>query len=314
MPKFTGASLEGSVLTMKTYREINKVLWQVLVLNWAVALAKIVLGSITGSASMAADGLHSLADGASNIVGLIGMRMASKPVDKDHPYGHKKYETLAAAAIGVMLFAVAAGVVRSAAGRMLHPTAPEITVLSLAVMIATMIVSVAVSRYEEMAGVKLQSDVLVSDAKHTGSDLFVSASVLVSLVAVWAGFPPVLDAVASVFIAGLIARSAWSICKDAFSVLVDQSRIDTEEIAMIALGVPEVCACHRVRSRGRDDDLKVDLHIQVRSRMSIKEAHHIGHEVEKRIRRQFTSVTDVVVHTEPYLEPVQEQEYSAASR
>ncbi|MGE5485670.1 MAG: cation diffusion facilitator family transporter [Ignavibacteriales bacterium] len=296
---------------MKRYQEINKVLWQVLLPNWAVALAKMLLGYTTGSVSMTADGFHSLADGFSNVAGLIGIRIASKPVDEDHPYGHKKYETIAAAAIGTMLFAVAVGVIRSAVARLFHPVVPEFTAASFTVMIATMIVNAVVSRYEKNEGTRLHSDVLVSDSTHTRSDLFVSGSVLVSLIAVRLGFP-MLDAISSIVIAGLIAWSAFEIWKDAFGVLVDQSRVDGGEIARIALEVPGVKACHHVRSRGRDDDLKIDLHIQVRSRMSIRDAHHVGHEVEKRIRREYSNITDVVVHTEPFTGPIREGDCTAA--
>ncbi|HHY37871.1 MAG TPA: cation transporter [Clostridia bacterium] len=289
----------GIVDSITRYREISKVLWQVLVLNWAVASAKIILGYLSGSASMTADGFHSLDDGASNIVGLIGIKIASRPVDEDHPYGHKKYETLASAAIGAMLFAVALGVARSAVSRLLHPVTPEITAASFIVMFGTMVVNGLVSRYERRAGVRLQSDVLISDSKHTRSDLFVSGSVIASLIAVRLGFS-LLDTISSLVIAGLIGASAYGIWKESFGVLVDQSRIDGDEIKRIALAVSGVEACHRVRSRGRDDDLKIDLHIQVKPDMSIEDAHQVGHKVEERIREEYSNVTDVVVHTEPF--------------
>ncbi|MDI3281437.1 MAG: cation transporter dimerization domain-containing protein, partial [Bacillota bacterium] len=106
-------------------------------------------------------------------------------------------------------------------------------------------------------------------------------------------------------IAGLIAFSGYEVWKKSFRVLVDESRVDGSEIQRIALEVPGVEACHRVRSRGRDDDLKVDLHVLVDPSMSIEDAHRVGHEVEQRIRQHYAAVTDVVVHTEPYQKEVE---------
>lgn len=281
------------------FREVSRVLWQVLALNWGVALAKVVFGYFTRSTSIMADGFHSLADGASNIVGLVGIRIAAQPVDEDHPYGHKKYETLAAAAIGAMLFLVALGLLRSALERLLHPVRPEVTAISFLVMLGTMAVNALVTWYEKKEGHRLQSDVLVSDSYHTRSDLFVSLSVLLALLGVRLGFP-LLDPLASLVIAGLIALSGYEVWKNSFRVLVDESRVDGSEIQRIALEVPGVEACHQVRSRGRDDDLKVDLHVLVDPSMSIEDAHRVGHQVEQRIRQRYAAVTDVVVHTEPY--------------
>ncbi len=108
----------------KHYREIQKVLWLVLVLNWAVAAAKIIYGYMTGSTSMTADGFHSLADGTSNIIGLIGIHFCSQPTDEDHPYGHKKYETLFALGIAAMLLIVAFNLGKAGIGRIINPVVP----------------------------------------------------------------------------------------------------------------------------------------------------------------------------------------------
>ena len=135
------------------YRSIRNVLWVVLVLNLAVALAKLVYGIISHSAAMEADGFHSLFDGASNVIGLVGMWFAARPPDDDHPYGHSKYETFAAALIGILLivagYTVGKGAVDSLLGRGV-PT--EVTTISFVIMLGTLAVNIVVTTWERRAG------------------------------------------------------------------------------------------------------------------------------------------------------------------
>jgi cation diffusion facilitator family transporter len=279
-------------------RGIVRVLWEILALNWGVAITKLVVGLISHSGSMVADGFHSFADGASNVIGLIAMRISRRSIDKDHPYGHGKYETLATLVIGTMLFSVTFGVLRSAWERFREPVTPEVSPLSFVVMFSTIAVNVFVIWYERRAGVRLRSDILISDSYHTRSDLYVSFAVLVSLAGAKLGYPQV-DTFASVIIAGFIAKAGYDVLKVALHVLVDGARLDGEIIAGIALEVTGVQGCHQVRSRGRDDEMRVDLHIQVARSMTVDDAHEVQHEVARRIREKFNTVQDVVVHVEP---------------
>ena len=166
----------------KHYRGIQKVLWLVLVLNWAVAAAKIIYGYMTDSTSMTADGFHSLADGTSNIIGLIGIHFCSQPKDEDHPYGHKKYETLFALGIAAMLLIVAFNLGKAGIARIITPIAPEVDFISFAVMIITVMVNLTVMIYEYRRGKQMQSDILIVDSMHTRADIFTSLSVIVALV------------------------------------------------------------------------------------------------------------------------------------
>ena len=138
-----------------------------LVLNLAVAAAKIALGLATGAISILSDGLHSATDSASNIVGLVGVRLASRPPDEDHPYGHRKFETMAS--IGILLFLLLAlfEILETAIGRLRAGGAPQVSLGAFAVMGATLVVNIAVAAYERREARRLQSEVLLADAHHT---------------------------------------------------------------------------------------------------------------------------------------------------
>lgn len=281
------------------YREIQRVLWIVLFLNWVVALAKIVVGLITHSASMTADGFHSFSDGASNIVGLVGVAFASQPQDEDHPYGHKKFETFFSLGISFLLGLVCFELVQEGIRRLQHPAIPDVSVISFVVMAGTMVVNIAVMSYERRKGLALQSDILVSDAMHTKADILTSFSVIVSLIAVKMGFP-IVDAVTTVVIALFIAHAAYEIIKDGCRTLCDEAVIkDTRKIENIVLGVNGVKACHKIRSRGRKDDINLDLHVHLDPDLPLERSHQISHEIERAIKAGFPEVSDVIIHVEP---------------
>jgi cation diffusion facilitator family transporter len=271
----------------------------VLFLNWGVALAKIVFGIISRSASMTADGFHSFSDGASNIVGLVGIAFASRPKDEDHPYGHKKFETFFSLGIAFMLGLVCVELVQEGIQRLRNPGIPEVSILSFVVMFGTMIVNILVMKYEYRKGKALQSDILVSDSMHTKADIFTSISVIVSLVAVKMGFP-ILDAITTLVIAVFIAHAAYEIIKDGCRTLCDETVIkDTRQIETIVLGVNGVKACHKIRSRGRKDDVNLDLHVHLDPNLSLEKTHQISHEIERIIKASMIEVSEVIVHMEP---------------
>ena len=175
-------------------------LTRVLVLNLAVASAKLALGYATGAVSIVSDGFHSLTDSASNIIGLVGLRAARKPPDADHPYGHRKFETLAAAGIFIFLVLAVMEIGRTAIARLAAPAPPAISWVSFAVMMATLLVNLWVVRYEGGRGRALRSELLLADAVHTRTDVFATSGVLVSLAGVGLGYP-LLDPIGGVAIA-----------------------------------------------------------------------------------------------------------------
>jgi len=281
------------------YLKIRRVLIYVLLLNWGVAAAKLFYGWLTHSASMTADGFHSFSDGSSNIMGLIGIWIASRPVDENHPYGHKKYETLTSVGISILLFLVCFNVVREGVLRFLHPVVPQVSLTSFLVMGITLAVNIAVMTYERRAGIALKSDVLISDALHTRADILTSSSVIVTLVGIKFGYP-ILDPIASLLISVFIGYAAVDILKESSRILSDAVAIPTEEIEKLVLSTEGVKECHRIRSRGRPDDIHIDLHVLVDPEMHLHRAHHLSYAIENKIKRKIQGVTDVVVHIEPF--------------
>jgi len=281
------------------YSHIRKILVLILFLNWMVALAKILYGIFSRCSSITADGFHSLSDGISNIIGIIGIHLACQPKDEDHPYGHKKYETLFSLAISGLLFFVCFNLLKEGIMRLYHPVLPQIDAISFAVMIVTMLVNIIVMRYEYKKGKLLQSDILISDSLHTKADIFTSVSVIIALVAIKLGYP-ILDPIATIMIALFIARAAFHIAKESSDILCDTAPIvDVKKISNIVLNIKGVKTCHKIRTRGRPDDIHIDLHVQVNPDMHIDNAHKISYIIETEIKKNIPEITDVLVHMEP---------------
>jgi cation diffusion facilitator family transporter len=281
------------------YGRIRLILIAVLALNWAVAAAKLVIGLATRCQSMTADGLHSFADGASNIIGLVGISLSSKPVDADHPYGHRKYETFFSLGIAALLILVSFNLIRESAARFIRPVSPQVNAVSFAVILVTMAVNAAVMRFEYSRGKALKSDILVADSMHTRADILTSFSVIAALLGIKAGYP-IVDPLATFVIALFIAYAAFEIVREASRILCDTAVIvDVKKISGIVMKVAGVRACHKIRTRGRPDDICIDLHVQVDSAMPMKEAHAICYAIEDAIKRGIPEVSDVLVHVEP---------------
>lgn len=281
------------------YAGIRRILILVLFLNWAVALAKIFYGAWSRCESMTADGFHSLSDGASNIIGLIGIHFACQPKDKDHPYGHKKYETFFSLGIAALLFILSFNLARAGIAHLRNPATPRVDNKSFMVMIITMAINFWVMNYEHKKGKTWHSDILTSDALHTKADIFTSLSVIITLIVIKLGWP-IFDPIVTIIISLFIAHTAYGIAKQSQAVLCDTAPIlDVKKIVDIVLGIKGVKTCHKIRTRGRPDDIYVDLHVQVNADMHIADAHKISCAIEEAIKRGIPEVTDVVVHMEP---------------
>ncbi|MDP1852639.1 MAG: cation diffusion facilitator family transporter [Candidatus Omnitrophota bacterium] len=278
--------------------EIKRLLIYVLALNWVVALAKLIMGYIIKSSSMVADGYHSLSDGASNIIGFLGIWLASRPKDESHPYGHKKYETFASIGIAFLLFFVCIGIIHESIERFRKPVVPDANFLSFAVMFATLIINFMVVFYEYNAGRRLKSDILIADSAHTKADILTSFSVIAALFAVKSGWY-FLDPLIAIFISVFIAHAAVEILRDSALVLCDSAVVDTKKIEEIAMSIEGVLSVHKIRTRGRCDDIHVDLHVLVMNDMRMDIAHKLSYRIETEIKDKISGVSDVIIHMEP---------------
>ncbi len=283
---------------MDRYSAISRVLVRVLLLNLAVAGAKILLGAATGAVSVLTDGFHSLTDGGSNVVALVALRVARQPPDTEHPYGHRKFETMASVGILVFLLLVVVQVLWAAVERLRSPIVPTVGAISFVVMGGTFLVNIAVVTYERRAGRRLSSEVLIADSHHTQSDLFTSLTVIVALVGVTLGFP-LLDPLAAVIVAGFIGYACWEIFQETTRILADQIVMAEGDIRDVVREIPEVLGCHRIRSRGAADHVFLDMHVWLDPSMRLDEAHRISHVVKDRIMARYPQVKDAIIHIEP---------------
>jgi cation diffusion facilitator family transporter len=281
-----------------TLRAVRRVLWIVLLLNAVVAAAKLVTGLMTGAVAMIADGFHSTMDASSNIVGLVGIRLAAQPPDADHPYGHRRFETLATLAIGGLMLVAAWEILQTMIDRLLNGGVPEVSPVSFAVMIGTMVLNLGVARYERRQGRLLGSDVLLADAAHTSSDVFVSLSVIVSLVVIELGFPAI-DIIAALVIVGVIGRIALGIVGQTSNVLADHQTLDPQAVADLIRDVPGLEETVRVRSRGPADAVHVDIDTRVKPALTTDHAYAIAQAIKARVSETYPEVEEVQVHFAP---------------
>ena len=286
-------------MTVSTAKAVRRVLVAILLLNLLVAGAKVIYGATSGSLAVASDALHSLLDAASNVGALMVLRLAAAPPDEGHPYGHRKIEIVAAAMIGILITTAAVRFAWSAVEALVeNRPPPEVSLAGLLLMAATLVVNVIVAVYEHRKGKQLGSPFLVADAAHTASDVFVTVGVIAALALTRVGVGRA-DAVAALVVMVVIARVAWKILAANLGVLVDRAMIASDEVREVALAVPGVAGCHRVRTRGLEGAVQMDLHLLVDGDLPVREAHGLSHKVEDALRRRFPEIVDVTIHVEP---------------
>jgi len=285
---------------MKNMRAIRRVLYITMALNLAAMAAKLVVGYWTGALSLVADGFDSLFDAAGNVIGLVGIYLASRPADEEHPYGHRKFETLTAIGISLLLFITTWELLQTSWERLRDPASMDLTInaWSFGSLLLSIGVHVGVVVYELNAGRRLKSDVLVADAMHTRADIFISVSVIVGLIAARLGYP-IVDPLLALGIAVLVFKIGIDIIRESSRTLLDGAVVPISEIERVVLGVRDVRSCHYVRSRGHEDAIYVDLHVEVAPEMTTAESHALAHDVQHRLRVEIPSIQDVVVHVEP---------------
>ncbi|NLM14125.1 MAG: cation transporter [Epulopiscium sp.] len=285
---------------MNASKKVKRVLWTVLFANIAVALIKITAGQIIKSTSMTADGFHSFTDGTSNIVGLIGIHIAAKPKDEEHPYGHKKFENLAGLFISGMLGFISFKITIEAFLRLKTAVSPSISVESLIMLVFTLIINIFVTVYEHKQGKNLKNIVLISDSMHTRSDIFISTGVLFTLICIHLGVPSVIDPVVSIIISCCIMHTAYEIFQTTCGPLLDHAIIDPNEVKNIVLTFDEVKDVHEIRSRGREDDMYIDLHICIDPDTSFLKSHELTDAIEKKLKKSINENMEVIIRTEPF--------------
>jgi cation diffusion facilitator family transporter len=280
------------------YSEVRSVLVRILFLNLIVAVAKVGFGYSSGTISILSDGFHSLTDAASNVAALVGMRVAHKPPDANHPYGHRKYETLAAAVIALFLVIVMIQVAQTAIARLHSSGAPRVTVASFAVMLVTLAINLFVVRAERRAGRRLSSELLMADAQHTRSDVLTSLAVIGALAGTALGYP-MFDPAAALVVVVFIGYAGFEIARDVARVLSDEIVISEDDVRRVVQSVPTVLGCHHIRSRGSADHVFLDLHVWLDGEMPLTQAHAVSHKVKDLLMERYPQIADAIIHIEP---------------
>lgn len=275
-------------------------LWITLALNLVVCGVKAAVGFATGSLAVLADALHSLTDSANNVFGLIVTRWSNPPPDREHPYGHQKFEALGALAIAAMLGIASFEVVRTAIGRLLDAAPAEVRIdgASLVLLALVLAVNVFVSLYERRAGRRLNSPLLLADAHHTLGDIWITLGVLAGAAGLWLLQWQWIDVALAVPVAAAVLWSGWAVLRQNLPWLVDASAIAPEAVEALAREVPGVVDCHDVMSRGLiGRQVFVEMHL-VTDASDVETSHRITEEIERRLAGRYGPV-HATIHVEP---------------
>jgi len=275
-------------------------LWGVAV-NLVLAIIKIAGGIIGQSQALLADGIHSLSDLASDAMVLIAVKHAGEDADEDHPYGHARYETLATVALGILLMGVATGIAYDAILRLENPDEIAVPALFTLIIAAISIVSnEGLYHATRAVAQKIRSPLLEANAWHHRSDAISSIVVLIGIGAAYIGYP-LLDAIAAILVALMIAKIGLDLSRQSVQELVDTA-LDPEMVEKIKetiLSIDDVRELHMLRSRRMGHNALVDVHLLVSPKLSVSEGHHISEAVEKILIEKFDEVNDVTVHIDP---------------
>ncbi|MFM7559323.1 cation transporter [Cylindrospermopsis raciborskii LB2897] len=280
-------------------REVRKVLIITLLLNLFVMALKVVVGYATGSLSLLADALHSVTDSANNVLGLVASKFSSPLPDREHPYGHHKFEAVGALGIAAFLGIACFEILQGAIEKIIRGGSPvRISGPELWLLLIVLGVNIFVAFYERNVGTRIGSSILVADAKHTMSDVWVTISVLGGLIGIWWFNFQWLDVVLAFPVALLVFWSGWSVLKENLPWLVDQMAIAPEAIHGIATSVPGVINCHDIASRGViGRQVFIEMHLVVDT-PEVETAHQITEEVENKLQERYSPVR-IIIHVEP---------------
>ena len=285
-------------MTYDNRTEVRKVLIITLLLNVFVMGLKALVGYWTGSLSLMADALHSVTDSANNVLGLVAIKFSSPLPDREHPYGHNKFEAVGALGIAAFLGIACFEIVQGAVERIIKGGEPvRVSPPELWLLLIVLGVNIFVAFYERNVGRRVGSSILVADATHTMSDVWVTISVIGGLIGVWLGYQ-LLDVLLAFPVALLVFWSGWSVLTENLPWLVDQMAIAPETIHTITVSVPGVLNCHDIASRGViGRQVFIEMHLIVDAR-DVETAHNITEEVERQLEQRFSPVR-ILIHVEP---------------
>ncbi|MCX7098366.1 MAG: cation diffusion facilitator family transporter [Methylococcales bacterium] len=264
-------------------------------------LIKIGFGILGQSAALIADGIHSLSDLLSDLLVIIAVRLGSREADYEHPYGHRRFETIATVILGVSLIGIGGAIAWSVMNRMAHPELlPVPNSVSLGIAAVSILVNEWLYHYTKRIARLTRSKLLMANAWHQRSDAITSIVVLFGIGAVMLGYP-LADAIAAIVVALMVAKIGLNLVLESIKELVDTSlppRL-VAEIRTTIMTIDGVEGIHLLRTRQMGEDALIDAHIVVDPRITVSEGHSIGDTVRDELINRFDDVMDVLVHIDP---------------
>jgi cation diffusion facilitator family transporter len=275
-----------------------RIMWLALGLNLAAALAKFIVAHYSESGMVLADAYYSAMDSMVDVVLLSLMSFATRPPDRNHPYGHGKFEALAVIGVSVAILLMFSDLFDQLLHNWRERNVPQYDERFLLVIGISILVGLALAMYQISMGRRLRSSGLSADGWFTLSGTALSSLSIVSLITSRSGlwWP---DMAAACLASLALLYAGWRVGRDALASLTDEARLDPRAVAELVKGIAGVDHCHNVRSRGMPDYIQVDLNIHADPEMSLEAGHELAHRVEDAILQNFAGVTDVSVHVEP---------------
>jgi cation diffusion facilitator family transporter len=270
--------------------------------NSVLIALKVAVGAITGSIAIITEAAHSLIDLLASVIALTSVRKADEPADVEHPYGHEKVESLAAAIEGMLILVGAAVIIYEATHRLVVGAHVDSVGLGIAVMAVSAVANFAISTFLGRQARRFDSPALAGDAAHLRTDALTSIGVLGGLLLVQLTGDSAFDSIAALAVAVAIVVSGLRIITRSSRVLVDEAlpadEMDRIESAIDAARTEEVAGYHRLRARRAGSLRYVDLHVQFRSGTSLERAHELAHDMRAAIEAELPAA-EVLVHVEP---------------
>jgi len=287
-------------MTEKRFATVQRTLFLALIGNILSFILKMFFGFLANSIAMIADAVHSAFDSLSSVVGLYGNKISLKPPDVGHPYGHRKFEQIAAIAITIMMFIACFNIVHEAIERAIFNIVPNITFYSVASMMASMVISLSISIYERRIGKSTGSIILTADAFHTVTDVLASVVVVIGFIGIRIGVR-YADSFAATVVCLLIAFVGYSIFRQATDTLVDRGiTLDAlSKIKSTVNGMNKGIECHSLRGKTVGDKIYVDMHVTLKGGTSVERAHEITEIIEGKLRKTVEGLEEVIIHVEP---------------
>ncbi len=291
----------SAAIASRRQRQVQRVLYVTLGLNLLVFLVKLGLGLTTGSLSLVADALHSVTDSASNMLALLAARFSSPEPDEEHPYGRSKFEAIGALGIAAFLGMASFEILSAAVGRFFAPQQSQLQIdgLTLTLMLGLLGINLFVAFYECSWGRALASSLLLADARHTLSDVWVTLTVLLGLAGIHFWGIPWLDQVLAVPVGLLVFWSGWEVLRENVPFLTDRVAIPPKSLRELVLSLPGILDCHDITSRGIPGQMIfIEMHMVVEP-LDVESAHRITEAVEQLLQERYGPVR-VTIHLEPY--------------